>query len=220
MVTAQDTPYPPPQRHTTGQSPNRRRRASTAVPALVILATMAATPAWANTQQVATPPGQITTQPLPPEPATPAGTSIWTRSFYKLLTYETMANASDVVILSALSGGIGSVGAGFLGANVATAAAAYYTHEIAWALFGPPPEDHTALVTGAKATTYRFVSVGRSFTLAYFLAGGADIATSFALIGNIADTVIYVGNEWAWNVFSPPTGAPMGGAMAAPARQP
>lgn len=207
MVTAQDTPYPPPQRHATGQSPNRRRRASTAVPALVILATMAGAPAWANTQQ---PPGQLTTPPQ--EPATPAGLSIWTRSFYKLLTFETTANASDVVILSALSGGIGSVGAGFLGANIATAAAAYYTHEIAWALFGPSPEDHTALVTGAKAATYRFVSVSRSFTLAYFLAGSTEIATSFALIGNIADTIIYIGNEWAWKVFSP--------QMSLPVRQP
>lgn len=200
MDTALDAQIPPPNRAVL-RRPARRRLAGVTVPALAVMAALAATPALANT-----PPGQIildTAVPVPGE------TSVWTRSFYKLLTYETMANASDVVILSALSGGIGSVGAGFLGANVATAATVYYGHEVAWALLGPPPEDQTALVTGAKATTYRFLSVSRSFGLAYFLAGSTDIATSFALIGNIADTVIYIGNEWAWNVFAPAVRPPL-----------
>lgn len=197
MDTAPDAPIPPPNRPAL-RRPARRRLAGATIPALAVMAVLAATPALADT-----PPEQIALEnPVPSE------TSLWRRSFYKLLTYETMANASDVVILSALSGGIGSVGTGFLVANVATAATVYYGHEIAWGLLGPPPDEHTALTTGAKATTYRFLSVSRSFGLAYVLAGSTEIATSFALIGNVADTIIYIGNEWAWNTFSPYVATP------------
>jgi uncharacterized membrane protein len=204
MDSAQDAPLP--RWHANGPSRNRRRRV---LPALAITAILAGTPAWASSAVTSTEPsrGQIALDGGIPDRSATAGTSVWARTFYKMLTYETMANTSDILVISALSGGLGSVGAGFLGANVATAATVYYGHEVAWAMLGPSPEDHTALVTGAKATTYRFLSVGRSFGLAYFLAGSTEVATSFALIGNIADTVIYIGNEWAWNVFAPPVGA-------------
>lgn len=204
MDTAPDAPIQPPNRPAIPGSANRGSArpgsAHATGLAVAVIAALAATPALASG-----PSG-----PIALDPGTSSEASVWTRSFYKMLTYETVANASDVIILSALSGGIGSVGAGFLGANVASAATVYYGHEVAWSLLGPPPEDHTALVTGAKATTYRFLSVSRSFGLAYFMAGSTDIATSFAFIGNIADTLIYIGNEWAWNVLAAPGRPPDG----------
>lgn len=143
-----------------------------------------------------------TVEPEDEQPA--AGATPWERAFYKTLTYEFLANASDVVILSALAGGVGSVGAGFMAVNVLSAATAYYTHEMVWSLLGPPPDEASGLTVAAKTVTYRVVSTSRSFGLAYLFAGDASVASAFALAGNIADTLIYIGNEYAWGVLAPP----------------
>lgn len=168
------------------------RRGTAAILAAALFLAAAAPPAVAETDDVAA-----------EEAAAAAVPSMWERALYKTLTYEFMANTADVLILSALTGGIGSVGVGFMTVNVLTAATAYYSHEIAWDVFGPEAADATYLTTAAKTVTYRAVSSGRSFGLAYLFAGDAAVASAFAIAGNVADTLIYVGNELAWDTFAP-----------------
>ena len=114
MDIALDAPIQPPNRPAIPGSAHPGSARATGL-AVAVIAALAATPALASG-----PSG-----PIALDPGTSSEASVWTRSFYKMLTYETVANASDVIILSALSGGIGSVGAGFLGANVASAATVY-----------------------------------------------------------------------------------------------
>jgi uncharacterized membrane protein len=39
--------------------------------------------------------------------------------------------------------------------------------------------------------------------VAYLFAGSSNVATIFAIAGNMADTLIYLANEWAWNRYAP-----------------
>jgi uncharacterized membrane protein len=137
----------------------------------------------------------------PPETGSEA---VWWRAFYKTMTYETAANTADMLLLGALTGSVGALGGAFLAANTATAAVTYYTHEIAWTFLGPPPEDRTAMTSVSKALTYRAASTGRSYVLARFFVADPGVATAFAIIGNVSDTIIYLTNEWAWNTLAAP----------------
>lgn len=141
---------------------------------------------------------------MPPPDAEPVATSIWQYAFYKTLTYETLANTADLLILSTLTAGATALGATFLAVDMASAAATYYTHEIAWSFMGPATEDRTAFTTGAKAAGYRVVSLARGYGLAYAYVGNASIATTYTLLAGITHTALYLGNDWAWDRYAPP----------------
>jgi uncharacterized membrane protein len=48
------------------------------------------------------------------------------------------------------------------------------------------------------------VSSARNVALAYALTGSYGATLGFVLINNLVDTVIYVGNEYAWYRYGPP----------------
>lgn len=141
---------------------------------------------------------------IPARAAEPATASAWEYALYKTLTYETLANTTDILILNALNTGATALGTAFLAVDMASAAAAYYTHEIAWMFMGPAPEERTAATTGTKAISYRLISLARGYGLAYAYVGNASIATTYTILAGITHTALYVGNDWAWNTYAPP----------------
>lgn len=132
--------------------------------------------------------------------------SPWILSLYKTITYELAANLSDIPLYSMVLGGAAAGMGLFTAVNVTTALAAYYTHEVAWNLYGPPVDEspETALEVGVKKTiVYRVISSTRNIGLAYAVTGSPWAVFNFMLINNVTDTVIYAGNEYAWWKYGP-----------------
>lgn len=171
------------------RSENRmpRRRITTSLAAAAVAATLAASsPSGAQA------------------PATDQGWSIWELSAYKTLTYEAMAQSFELASYYLILGGSAVGGAGFFVVNAGTAAVTYYAHEMAWQFFGPLPEPFSAWTLPAKAATYRAISIARTFGLGYLVAGDPVVATGFVIVAAIADTGLYVLNDYAWSLAAPP----------------
>ena len=145
-------------------------------------------------------------QPAPPA-APDAQPSVWLYSLYKTITYEAAANLADVPLYSTVLVGAQGGAVLFNTVNVATAAAAYYTYEVAWNLYGPriteAPSNAVRLEI-EKTLLYRVVSSARNVALAYTLTGSPSITLGFLAISNAIDTVVYVGNEYGWYRYGPP----------------
>ena len=133
--------------------------------------------------------------------------SVWKYSLYKTITYETAANLADIPLYNTMMvGAVASTGV-FTAVNVATAAMAYYVHELVWNLYGPSEkesESTAARVGFEKLLMYRVVSTTRNLLLGYAFTGNASATLGFALINNATDIVVYISNEYAWYAFGPP----------------
>jgi uncharacterized membrane protein len=141
--------------------------------------------------------------PAPPDPAP----SIWVYSLYKTITYETAANLADVPLYSTVLVGAQAGALLFNSVNVVTAAAAYYSYEVVWDLYGPQittKPSNAVKVEIEKTLLYRVVSSARNVVLAYALTGSPSVTIGFLAISNAIDTVVYVGNEYAWYRYGPP----------------
>lgn len=138
----------------------------------------------------------------------PVPLSVWTYSLYKTVTYELAANLADIPLYYRVLGGVAAAGAGlFTVVNVATAAGAYYVHEVAWNIYGPPMQESTATAVEVgleKMVLYRVVSTARNVVLAYAVTGNPWATFGFVMINNVTDAVIYLGNEYAWYAYGPP----------------
>jgi len=142
-------------------------------------------------------------EPQPPHQPT----SVWLYALYKTITYETVANLADIPLYTTVLAGAPGGTALFTAINVATAAAAYYGYEVAWNVYAPPLGDAPGAAVRqevVKTLLYRVVSSARNVALAYALTGSYGATLSFVLINNLVDTVIYVGNEYAWYRYGPP----------------
>jgi len=149
------------------------------------------------------------------------GPSVWSYSFYKTLTYEALANGADFVLYATVLGGTVAGAVPFLVVNSLSAASAYYVHEVAWNVFGPAPETSTGVVELglAKTLTYRVVSTAQHMAVAYAFTGNPWAAAGYAVATTLSDTVIYIANEYGWDVYGPPlpgSRAATTGAAAAP----
>jgi uncharacterized membrane protein len=134
-------------------------------------------------------------------------TSVWLYALYKTITYETVANLADIPLYTTVLAGAPGGTALFTAINVATAAAAYYGYEVAWNVYAPPLGDSPGQAVRqevVKTLLYRVVSSARNVVLAYALTGSYGATLGFVLINNLVDTVIYVGNEYAWYRYGPP----------------
>ena len=136
-------------------------------------------------------------------PAVPDRLPVWERTLYKTLTYQAAANLSDLVLYDLLLGGTVAAGGGFFAINAASAAALYYTFEYTWQSLGPAPEDKTHQTVAAKTVLYRMFNSSRNFALGYAFGGSVAAATGFVAANFVTDTVIFVTNEYAWDVFRP-----------------
>ena len=105
-----------------------------------------------------------------------------------------------------LLGGTAVAGAGFFAVNAVSAASLYYGFEYAWQTFGPPPEEKTNQTIAQKTVLFRVLNSSRNFALGYGFGGSVTVAAGFVAANFVTDTVIFVTNEYAWDVFRP--GAP------------
>lgn len=131
---------------------------------------------------------------------------VWERTLYKTLTYQAVANLSDLALYNVLLGGTAVAGGGFFIANAASAAALYYGYEYAWQTVGPPPEQKTHGTIAEKTIYYRLLNSSRNFALGYTFSGSTAVAAGFVAANFLTDTAIFVANEYAWDSFRP--GAP------------
>lgn len=158
-------------------------------------------PAWA---QQAEPPSTTAPAPAPTTTAdTPTPLPVWQRTLYKTITYQAVANASDLVLFELLIGGGTVVTAGFFAANAVSAAALYYGFEYAWQTLGPPLDQTTERTLAEKTILYRAINSGRNFALGYSFGGGAAVATAFVVANFVTDTTIFVTNEYVWDILRP-----------------
>lgn len=128
---------------------------------------------------------------------------LWQRTLYKTLTYQAAANAVDLLVFDLLVGASAATTAGFFVANATTAAAAYYGFEYAWQSLGPTLDDATEQTIVEKTILYRFIGVGRNFTLGYLYGGTALTAGAFAGLNFVYDTSIFLTNEYVWDIMRP-----------------
>ena len=177
--------------------------------ALVLgLALLVAAPAHA--QQFATIPAPAARETAVPQLAAPEIATdtlpVWERTLYKTLTYQAAANLSDLALYGVLLGGTAVAGAGFFAVNAVSAASLYYGFEYAWQAFGPPPEEKTNQTIAQKTVLFRVLNSSRNFALGYGFGGSVTVAAGFVAANFVTDTLIFVTNEYAWDVFRP--GAP------------
>ena len=133
--------------------------------------------------------------------------SVWAYALYKTITYETVANIADIPLYNTMMVGAEASAGLFTAVNVATAAMAYYIHELAWNIYGPSEQESQSTATRVgleKLIVYRVVSTTRNLVLGYAFTGNATATLGFALINNAVDIVVYIGNEYAWYVYGPP----------------
>lgn len=128
---------------------------------------------------------------------------VWERTLYKTLTYQAAANLSDLALYDLVLGGTAVAGAGFFAVNAASAATLYYGYEYAWQNLGPPPEEKTHQTVLEKTVAYRVLNSSRNFALGYVFGGSFAVAAGFVAANFVTDTVIFVANEYAWDVFRP-----------------
>lgn len=139
------------------------------------------------------------------EEAPPAeGISIWRLAAYKAVTFETAANAADLALFALIIGGGAAATAGYFVANTATAAAAYYAHEIVWNLNGPElnAESETRIAL-QKTVTYRVVSIGRHIALGAAFGGTLVASAAFMVAAQASDIALYYANEVLWARYGP-----------------
>ncbi len=149
---------------------------------------------------LATLPAAARAQEAPPT----YGTSIWRLAAYKAITFETAANIADITLFALIIGGGAATTAGYFVANTATAAAAYYAHEIAWNFGGPEltDESETRVAVG-KTITYRVVSIARHVALAAAFGGTLVESVAFMAAAQASDIALYYTNEVLWARYGP-----------------
>jgi hypothetical protein len=137
----------------------------------------------------------------------------------KALTFETTSSVAESLVFVAVYGTATTSLAAFFAVSLVSATAVYVVHEYAWDAFnqGTIPANDPRLIT-AKATSYRVASATRSFTAGALLGGAAALITSagFALAVAVADTALYVGNEFWFSTSDNPS-TPTVPAVATPA---
>ncbi len=137
------------------------------------------------------------------EPEADDALPLWQRTLYKTLTYQTAANAADVLVFDLLVGASAATTTGFFVANAATAAAAYYGFEYAWQNLGPSLDETTEQTIVEKTILYRFIGIGRNVTLGYLYGGSVATAGAFAGLNIVYDTSIFLTNEYVWDILRP-----------------
>ncbi len=140
----------------------------------------------------------------------PMGTlSTLERSAYKTLSYQAVANLSDLGLFAVILGGSAVTGSSFLVVNAVSAAGLYFPYEYAWTAYGPTTEEMTPYTLAIKTANYRILNAVRNFGVGYLFGAGAIGGATFVAANFITDTAIYLTNEAAWDAVRP-TGATTG----------
>jgi uncharacterized membrane protein len=130
---------------------------------------------------------------------------LWERTLYKTLTYQAVANATDLILfeLFLINGATAATTAGFFAVNAATAAAAYYSYEYAWRTYGPPLDETDERTLAEKSILYRGIASSRNFILGYAFSGSLASAAAFVAANFATDSVIFLSNEYVWDILRP-----------------
>jgi hypothetical protein len=148
----------------------------------------------------------VTAAPARAQVAAPAADDrllAWEYTLYKTLTYNLAGNLSDMALYGLVLGGTVSAGPGFVAANLGATAAIYYAHEYGWEILGPSPADKTHVTIAEKTVLYRALSSTKNFGLGLAFGGGAGAAAGFVAASFVADTAIYLANEYGWDLYRP-----------------
>ena len=130
---------------------------------------------------------------------------VWQRTLYKTLTYQTVANLSDIALYTVLIAGPSAAAGSFFAANALSAAVLYYGFEYTWQTLGPPLDETDATTLAEKTVLYRVINSSRNFALGYTFGGTAAAAGAFVVANFVTDTAIFVGNEYVWDILEPGT---------------
>lgn len=141
--------------------------------------------------------------PLQEPGADAAEPSIWERTLYKTLTYQSGTNIMDLALFTALIGGAAGTGSSFLVVNAVTAAGLYYGFEYGWTSAEDKNSEKTTGDMASKAIVYRVANAGRNLALGFAFGGAAAASTAFMLANTATDTAIYIGNEYLWDMVYP-----------------
>jgi hypothetical protein len=127
----------------------------------------------------------------------------WQRALYKTVTFQAVANATDLLVFDALIGGHPLVLGGFVVTNAATAAGLYYGFEYLWQQEGPSLEDTDETTLLKKSLLFQSVNSGRIFLLGYGLGATAPAAALLAGTVFVTDIAVYYANEYVWDIMRP-----------------
>lgn len=127
----------------------------------------------------------------------------WQRTLYKTVTFQAVANATDLLLFDALIGGHAVLLGGFVVANAATAAGLYYGFEYLWQQEGPALADTDETTLLKKSLLFQSVNGGRIFLLGYGLGAGAPAAALLAGTVFVTDLAVLYANEYVWDIMRP-----------------
>ncbi|WP_420562862.1 hypothetical protein [Thalassobaculum sp.] len=127
----------------------------------------------------------------------------WQRALYKTITFQAVANATDLLVFDALIGGHPVLLGGFVVANAATAAGLYYGFEYLWQQEGPTLAETNETTLVKKSLLFQSVNSGRIFLLGYGLGATAPAAALLAGTVFVTDIAVYYANEYVWDVMQP-----------------
>jgi hypothetical protein len=126
-----------------------------------------------------------------------------TRASLKTITFQAAANLSDTLIFSTLVGLDTTSSVAFLFANTASAMAVYFPYELTWDFFGPSIENTTTSTIAIKTGFYQAITSARNLALSYSFSGSLLPSASFVIAAMAIDSIIYVANEYTWDIISP-----------------
>jgi uncharacterized membrane protein len=103
-------------------------------------------------------------------------------------------------------GGTAAASIPFVAVNALSAASVYYAHELTWNLLGPAPQTTAGTVELGltKTLTYRVLGTAQHLAVAYAFTGNLWASVGYAAAVNATDTVVYIANEYGWDVYGPP----------------
>jgi len=177
---------------------------------LVAVLLLVAAPASAQWREN---PGHVQAQAAPTAPGTDGAVAVlpnlrgdlppWQRTLYKTITFQAVANATDLLLFDALIGGHAFVLGGFVVANAATAAGLYYGFEYLWQQEGPTLAETDEVTLVKKSLLFQSVNSGRIFLLGYGLGATAPAAALLAGTVFVTDVAVFYGNEYFWDIVRP-----------------
>ncbi|CAK0754099.1 membrane hypothetical protein [Gammaproteobacteria bacterium] len=125
------------------------------------------------------------------------------RSTFKTVTFQTTANLADALIFGSIVGATATTSALFFLANTASGMAVYFPYELTWNVFGPSQETTTEKTIAIKTVSYQIISGIRNLALSYAFSGALWASAGFMTAAIAVDSVIYVANEYLWDILSP-----------------
>lgn len=118
----------------------------------------------------------------------------WLFVLGKATTFELTSSAMEAALFVAFFGGGGGAAGTVFAVTLVSAFAIYVLHEMAWEALLPPDADREdPVIIAERATTYRVLSLIRSFVAGSMLGNAhAGASAVFAVVVSVADTALFI----------------------------